>query len=695
MLHVVFTATYPKSIPLLSLTLDDGLREGTKFKLQKVIETKAKEMVVERPMEPMILEIGVALKDILEEAAEAKAAGRELPSLEEERAMHEAAATLRAAKEQEEQAALEEKAQVAEEEKLNADAQSLVAKREQIDKRSRRKSKAPVIDGELTLEEDMDEERERVFFDEPITLLDESDNERTFQAVTGYYRIRQGPVSECFTARPVVKGNPVQLLVLKKTTIRSPKNKKAEFRDELEALEREISKMMAINFDNILHIYAFKFTKESNADTLSGVPWTVSILTEYGNKGSLEECLDISGGLTTPKVKAWSMKLLDALEYLHSHGIIHRDLHASNILLVRNALGAVTPKIADAGFQRRLHDLKHAQSLGTLGLARSVYWVPPENVNNDRPQFTEKTDVWDFGIIFLQMIWGLGVLGDFSAPLRIPEEQVLTRSLEDMIRKIFASDPKKRPRVNDLKRSSFLAGDDLIEDESSTHLSKSASKSGLSAGVFSRGRHGSMIDHRPLQFSRYQEDFIQEARLGKGGFGEVLKARKKLDGQFYAVKRITQKSTSSLEEIIKEVQFLSALRHPYIVQYHNSWTEVISDSTDADGSTDLDASTIEPTTGVLSPEKGPRIEFGTSTGGLDFISSSRYIEFDDEDDEDDDDDDEGAETCSDDDEEAIIDSEEASSIQSPLVMHKNKRHLALTRTRSDSRPPGITVLYIQ
>jgi translation initiation factor 2-alpha kinase 4 len=40
----------------------------------------------------MIMEIVTACQEVLEEAAEAKAAGRELPSLEEERAAHEAAA---------------------------------------------------------------------------------------------------------------------------------------------------------------------------------------------------------------------------------------------------------------------------------------------------------------------------------------------------------------------------------------------------------------------------------------------------------------------------------------------------------------------------------------------------------------------------------------------------------------------------
>ena len=67
-------------------------------------------------------------------------------------------------------------------------------------------------------------------------------------------------------------------------------------------------------------------------------------------------------------------------------------------------------------------------------------------------------------------------------------------------------------------------------------------------------------------FSRYREDFVEEGRLGKGGFGEVVKARKKLDGQIYAIKKITQKSSASLTQVLKEVRLLSQLSHPSVVR---------------------------------------------------------------------------------------------------------------------------------
>lgn len=39
--------------------------------------------------------------------------------------------------------------------------------------------------------------------------------------------------------------------------------------------------------------------------------------------------------------------------------------------------------------------------------------------------------------------------------------------------------------------------------------------------------------------SRYYENFEELENLGKGAFGQVVKVRNKLDGRFYAVKKIT------------------------------------------------------------------------------------------------------------------------------------------------------------
>jgi len=78
--------------------------------------------------------------------------------------------------------------------------------------------------------------------------------------------------------------------------------------------------------------------------------------------------------------------------------------------------------------------------------------------------------------------------------------------------------------------------------------------------------------------SRYEEDFDEIEKLGRGGFGSVWKARNKLDLIEYAIKKVPlpQGSDSALEQknkIFREVKILARLDHQNIVRYYHSWTE--------------------------------------------------------------------------------------------------------------------------
>ena len=60
--------------------------------------------------------------------------------------------------------------------------------------------------------------------------------------------------------------------------------------------------------------------------------------------------------------------------------------------------------------------------------------------------------------------------------------------------------------------------------------------------------------------SRYANDFIEVEKIGQGGFGTVYKARHKIDGNIYAIKKIKLDSKPNSEEnrrIRREVTYLS------------------------------------------------------------------------------------------------------------------------------------------
>jgi translation initiation factor 2-alpha kinase 3 len=94
-----------------------------------------------------------------------------------------------------------------------------------------------------------------------------------------------------------------------------------------------------------------------------------------------------------------------------------------------------------------------------------------------------------------------------------------------------------------------------------------------------------------LQTDRYIREFSELEIVGKGGYGKVFKAKHKLDGSFYAVKRIPVSSAKfariqehgpeELESMLEEVRSLARFDHNNIVRYHNAWLEYTTIPTDA------------------------------------------------------------------------------------------------------------------
>ena len=578
----------------------------------------------------MIDRIVEGIREILEDAALAKARGSELPSLEEERAAHEAqmARQAEAEKEREEQ---KKAAESKEEERVLGDMLQEELKRQKTKaKESRRKNRTHHLSPDRSAETQADE-NDNIVFDQPCKLVDRSGNAVFFQTVIGKSIFRQGPTTTVYKVKPVLSaGEPRPSLALKQAEFGSNSKESSQFKKQLKSLESQLEALKSLRQRNILEVMDFRIDREladnTSSTSLSGHAWwTVSVLTPLAEKGPLDELLDLAGHVDVARVRSWTADLLEALGFLHSHGIVHQDIHPGNILLCRESTGDVVPKIADAAYQRELHNIcTKVQTLNTTRAAKSAYWFPPEIAGVSKPQYTQKTDLWDFGVVFLQMIFGLDVLQKYHSPASLMDSLSLSSALHELVSRLFKPDSKRRPRAFELTSSEFLATDSpvLVEDESAV---LSGSLMSLPQPFPQRVRHDSTS--RGAASSRYREDFVEEARLGKGGFGEVVRARKKLDGQIYAIKKITQKSHATLSEVLKEVRLLSQLSHPAVVRYYNTWLEEVRDYQDTEGETSTEGITTADSQGTISQDID--IEFAPSTGGLDFVSSSGYpnIEF--------------------------------------------------------------------
>ncbi|KAJ2905298.1 hypothetical protein MKZ38_005811 [Zalerion maritima] len=633
-LGIVFTATYPRTPPLLTLKDTDTLRESTLFKVQKYIETKPK-IYVQEGAEAVVMQLVEEMREMLDDAAQLIAQGRELPSLEEERAAHEAMLAEQAQEQREEE----------ERRKQQEDRDAARVMGEMIQKQLDKNKKKAAKNGDgLTIPDvspggqSLDNDPKAIMFDQPCKYYDTSGNEIYMWAVSDKKEVFKGSVSSVYAVRALVASSvDCSKLALKETEIgpdEKDQGNTAAVKARVQALESELEKLKKLRDKNpppprnILELINFLVTRGPPAKDPQGPPvWHVSILTPFAEKGSLEELLDLAGRLDVGKVRSWTTDLLGALQYLHNHGCVHRDIHARNILLVKEPSGTVVPKLADIGYERELLNIctkKHP--VVSMSSAESAYWLPPEIASTSKPHYTTKTDIWEFGIVFLQMTFGLNVLQKNHSPSSLMESMTLSSAFHELATKFFRSDPKKRPRAFELSSSEFLATDAPILEDTQARMHGSFSAGSFSQSGFQLpGRHDSM--NRPPAFSRYLEDFVEEARLGRGGFGEVVKARKKLDGQLYAIKKITQKSQASLTEILKEVRVLSQLSHPAVVRYYNTWLEEVPDVSESEGDTSTEDAVSDDSTTTIS--NSAQIQFATSTGGLDYISSSGYpaVEF--------------------------------------------------------------------
>ncbi|KAG8158764.1 hypothetical protein KVR01_011207 [Diaporthe batatas] len=695
-LGVVLVATYPKSPPLLTLKEHGNLKEATLYKVQVYIDTQTKEFVKEE--EVMMMSLVEGIREILEDAAQSKIAGHALPTLEQERAAHEAAMAQLAQeqKHKEEQKKLQDTKE--EEKYLGQMVQQELRRQDERVKESRRKN-PPSHVAFASTDDPRVSEGQRIVFDQLCRVTDIHGNSIVFNAVTGKTEYFAGPITTVYEVRPVLPtGQKRPRLALKQVQVHSAGKDQAQFKKQLQALESELESMKKLRHQAVLEVLDYKIGRTAN-DIANAISWDVSVLSPFAEDGSLEKLLRWSGHLDVNRVRSCTVNLLDALGWLHSQGVVHQDIHPGNILLITEPTGDMIPKLADAGYQRELHNLcTTTQAVTSMRDAKSAYWFPPEIAAASKAQYTQKTDIWDLGLVFLQMILGLDVAQKYHSPVDLMDSLSLSDALEELVEFFFKSDPKKRPRAFELSSSEFLATDAPLFVEDTSMGGSALSSLPRLAPVRSRSRHNSTTN-RIHTSSRYKEDFVEEGRLGKGGFGEVVKARKKLDGQIYAIKKISSGSQGGLTEVLKEVRLLSQLSHPAVVRYFNTWLEEVydvSEATDEDASTDAGGTELSRDT---VSQGDFNIEFATSQGGLDFISSSRGLDIEFGDDDSDSDEEEDDDDDVDDDEQS--DSEEDSDQSddgtgTDTYGAKGAQHLLPVRKRGrrSSHRPYRTILYI-
>jgi translation initiation factor 2-alpha kinase 3 len=131
-----------------------------------------------------------------------------------------------------------------------------------------------------------------------------------------------------------------------------------------------------------------------------------------------------------------------------------------------------------------------------------------------------------------------------------------------------------------------------------------------------------------LQTDRYARDFSELEIVGKGGYGKVFKAKHKLDGSYYAVKRIPvspaklakiqQDGPDELESMLQEVRSLARFDHTNVVRYHNAWLEFTTAPSEE---------TVIPAGSILRPHR--LLENAVAMSGSPTTPDNLHTKFDD------------------------------------------------------------------
>ena len=166
--------------------------------------------------------------------------------------------------------------------------------------------------------------------------------------------------------------------------------------DKEKYYNNEIELITKLNHQNIVKYYK-SFTENNK----------IYIIMEYFDNGDLDsyiKALKFDKGKNENKNKAeiWNIfyQCMAGLNYLHSMGVIHRDIKPQNIFMTKNKI----IKIGDFGVSAKFKDKQILKKIISLKntIVGTYEFMAPEVFKKD---YNEKSDIYSMGCVFYQILF--------------------------------------------------------------------------------------------------------------------------------------------------------------------------------------------------------------------------------------------------------------------------------------------------
>ncbi|OAA80017.1 Serine/threonine-protein kinase [Akanthomyces lecanii RCEF 1005] len=213
----------------------------------------------------------------------------------------------------------------------------------------------------------------------PPEVFEPSSNERPDGAVyqTGKL-LGKGGFAICYTGH-LQPSNKVYALKIVKSHM--PAKMEQKFQTELQIHSK-------MKHKNIVQFWrAFSFQNSTY------------LVLELCPNGSLMDMVKRRKGLTEPEVRFYSVQIAGAIKYMHSKGIIHRDLKMGNIFLDAH----MNAKIGDFGLAALLVTGRDMHTIRRTTLCGTPNYIAPEILEKGKKGHDHMVDIWSLGIIMFAM----------------------------------------------------------------------------------------------------------------------------------------------------------------------------------------------------------------------------------------------------------------------------------------------------